>query len=751
MKKAHKGCDFRHAMNHYMACLIQKRDFTAAVKFYEDNRVELEAAAGAPAGSVLRHAAEAYASLSNYPTALKTARLAQNRVAQEGDSRDLAETFLTLGGILRDMCEFKEAEKAFRDAESIFRRQDSPEGQSRALNLLAGLFYKQSDYRNALSVLTDAVEIIRKLGDERKLAYMMGNIGRIHTFLGDFSKAEEHLQMNVDLSGELGDTSETIRAGIALGYVYIRQDRFSEAEQMLDKADRQIAALNGRRNEVISLTYRGELYYRWGRLPEAQQALDSARRLAEEITPNTTLTARVLRHLAELHLLKQEFSAARQCASKAMAIMDRAGNSVEIGALLRIKAVIAEADGNESEGREYFAQALELIRESGVRFELARTLVQAGQSNLFPDRQRLVYLFRAEEFYRRHALTAGIQEVEKIINGIDYPLTSSVADPTTGSVGRVNSNDYLTACPVIKRFLSQLPAIGRSDLPLLLTGETGVGKDHLARHYHSLVRPQAPLVAVNCASFPETLLESELFGYRRGAFTGADSDKPGLFVTANQGVLYLDEIGDMPLVLQAKLLGVLETRRVMPLGSTEEVQLDIKLVVATNNNLEEKVDRGEFRRDLFYRLSGFAFHLPALRERKEDIPLLLAHFMANSRLLKSNGPPPTELVHQFIEHNWPGNTRELLNKVRQLEVMVELVKEGDLVELSRSIFSPEREQVAQSLFERVEQLERRMIVEALLASRGNKSEAARMLGIHEATIRTKVRRYQINLEGGVVH
>ena len=222
-------------------------------------------------------------------------------------------------------------------------------------------------------------------------------------------------------------------------------------------------------------------------------------------------------------------------------------------------------------------------------------------------------------------------------------------------------------------------------------------------------------------------------------------------MAANQGVLYLDEIGDMPLVLQAKLLGVLETRRVMPLGSTEEVQLDIKLVVATNNNLEEKVDRGEFRRDLFYRLSGFAFHIPALRERKEDIPLLLAHFMKNSRLLKSNGPPSTELVHQFIEHNWPGNTRELLNKVRQLEVMVELVKEGDLVELSRSIFLPEREQVAQSLFERVEQLERRMIVEALLASRGNKSEAARMLGIHEATIRTKVRRYQINLEGGVVH
>jgi transcriptional regulator with PAS, ATPase and Fis domain len=273
----------------------------------------------------------------------------------------------------------------------------------------------------------------------------------------------------------------------------------------------------------------------------------------------------------------------------------------------------------------------------------------------------------------------------------------------------------------------------------------------MARYYHSLVRPDSPFVTVNCASLPETLLESELFGYHRGAFTGADTDKQGLFVVADRGILYLDEIGDMPLSLQAKLLGVLETRRLIPLGSTEEILLDIKLVVATNKDLEEMVECGAFRRDLYYRLSGLTFQIPALRSRKEDIPVLLRHFMERSHLLNNSDPIPTELIRQFVEYDWPGNTRELRNKVKRLEVMAELVAEGDLVELSRSIFSTEMPQDKRSLFDRVEQFERKMIVEALLAALGNKSKAARILGIHEATVRTKMKRYHICVEGGVAH
>jgi two-component system NtrC family response regulator len=295
-----------------------------------------------------------------------------------------------------------------------------------------------------------------------------------------------------------------------------------------------------------------------------------------------------------------------------------------------------------------------------------------------------------------------------------------------------------------------LPLLTRSDLPVLITGETGVGKDHLARHYHALVRPDGPYVAINCASVPETLLESELFGYQRGAFTGADQNKKGLFEAANRGVFLLDEIGDMPLSLQAKLLGVLESRKVTPLGSTRLVEVDIILVAATNRNLEQMVEQGTFRRDLYYRLSGITFHLPPLRERKEDIPLLLEHFMRKRGLLKPGQKPSPELIQQFLAHDWQGNIRELDNMVNRLEVLSQSVADGRLHEVAQSILAPEQSADGSAgLFERVEQFERKLITDALLAAGGNKSGAARILGIHEATVRTKLKRYGISLEGAL--
>jgi DNA-binding NtrC family response regulator/tetratricopeptide (TPR) repeat protein len=750
-KEATNRNDFCRAMDHYMASLIQKRDFATVVKYYEDNRSELEAADGALAGSVHHRAVMAYSALSKYPAALKTARVAQHLIAEQADSLLLAELFLTLGWVLRNMDEWKEAEKCFRDAESIFRRKDCPEGQSRALNLLAGLFFRRGDYKSSLAPLMEAIDLVRKLNDRKKLAYMMGNLGRVFTFSGDFKEAKRYLEFNIDLSTKLSDWKEVTRAQIALGYVYIQQAEFGKAEQSLDDTYRQSVAVDNPRNQAFCLCYLGELFYRTGRFREAAETLERALALTKELTPNTTLAGRVMRHLAELQIRLENYSAAQRFVAKAMAVMRKVSNKIENGALWKIKAIVAEANGQEAEGRESFVKAIDILRETGVQFEEAEALIAAGTSNLFTERQRLTYLFRAEEFYRRSGLSVKLQQIERIINSIDYPpvvragtASSQVASPPDGT-------GFLTGCPTIKRFKAQLPIIGRSDLPLLLTGETGVGKDHMARYYYSLVRPDSPFMVVNCASLPETLLESELFGYRRGAFTGADTDKQGLFVAANGGILYLDEIGDMPLSLQAKLLGVLETRCLIPLGSTEEILLDIKLVVATNKDLEEMVERGAFRRDLYYRLSGLTFHIPPLRNRKEDIPVLLRHFMEQSHLLDNNDPIPTELTHQFVEYDWPGNTRELRNMVKRLEVMAELMAEGDLVELSRSIFSTKMLQDRRSLFDRVEQFERKMIVEALLMARGNKSKAARILGIHEATIRTKMKRYHINVEGGIAH
>jgi DNA-binding NtrC family response regulator/tetratricopeptide (TPR) repeat protein len=738
---------FPEAAIHFIESLASRREYAAVVNYYEKNRSEIEGLGGAKTAICLRLIALAYASLNNHSAALKTARMAQKKASEENDNILLGEIFVTVAGSLVQLGEFKEAEKAYRDAESIFRRNDNLEGQSRALNLLSGLFFKRNDFQNSMAALTEALVIARKLNDTKKIAYMMGNLGRINTFLGDFDDAIKHLQINIDLSTELADWLEVGRAYLSLAYVRIQTGDFENAEQNLAWGYVHIAAENSQRDIVIYLTYLGELYRRSGRLDQADESLRKALQMAEDMAPNSFLHGRAMRQLAELQVCRKNYTSASRMAARAMVMMQQFENTIEMGALIKLKAIVADAKNDVEQCHKLFNKSLEILGEASVRFEKTDALVAAGKCRSFTNRQRLIYLFRAEEYFTRHRISTRLEEVGVLIGELGEGRPDSNGIHRTAGSELVCEYEFRTESPEIKQFLKQLSVIGRTDLPILLMGETGVGKDHLARYYHSLVRPGSPFIAINCASVPETLLESELFGHKRGAFTGAENDKPGLFVAANGGVLFLDEIGDMPLSLQAKLLGVLEHKKLTPLGSTKEVELDIKLVAASNRDLDVMVEQGRFRRDLFFRLSGMSFCIPSLRDRKEDIPMLLNQFLKDSSLLKEGQQVPTEMLKQFLEYDWPGNVRELQNKVRKLEVMAKLVAEGDIVELSRSLLSDEYESKDSSLTERVEEFERQLILEALLAAKGNKSHAARMLGIHEATVRTKLKRYGISLAG----
>jgi DNA-binding NtrC family response regulator/uncharacterized protein HemY len=736
---------FPEPVLHYLESLVNRREYAAVVNYYENNRSEIEGLGGAKTAKSLRLVATAYAFLNNHPASLKSARLAQKIASEESDSILLGEIFIVLAGSLVQLGEYREAEKAYRDAESIFRRNDNQEGQCRALNLLSGLFFKRNDFQNSMETLTEALLIARKLNDTKKIAYMMGNLGRISTFLGNFDDAQKHLRLNVELSSELNDWLEVGRALLSLAYVQIQCGDFDNAEKNLSDAYVHIEAENSSKDEVICLTYLGELHRRRGRCEDSEAALRKGLLISEAINPESVLCGRVLRQLAELYVIKGNFTAAARVSARSMAIMQTVENSVEIGALLKLKALIADAKGDSEQCQKLFNKSFEIIAESGVRFEKADALLAAGKCRSFSNRRRLIYLFRAEEYFTRNHITPGTDETGSLIAKLDDSDSLPAASGKFADFECEPNKGYLTECTEIKRFLGQLPVIGRMDLPILLLGETGVGKDHLARHYHDLVRPGSPFIAINCASVPETLLESELFGHKRGAFTGADHDKPGLFEAANSGVLFLDEIGDMPLSLQAKLLGVLERKKLMPLGTTKEVDLDIKLVAASNRDLAKMVEEGRFRRDLYFRLSGMSFTIPPLRNRKEDIPVLLGHFLKGTSLLKSDEPIPSDMLKQFLEYNWPGNVRELQNKVKKLEVMAQMVAAGDIVELSRSVLSETSESKDGSLTNKVEEFERQLILEALLAAKGNKSHAARMLGIHEATVRTKLKRYGISL------
>jgi DNA-binding NtrC family response regulator len=285
--------------------------------------------------------------------------------------------------------------------------------------------------------------------------------------------------------------------------------------------------------------------------------------------------------------------------------------------------------------------------------------------------------------------------------------------------------------------------IANTTSSVLIQGESGSGKELIAKaiHYGS-VRADQPFIAINCAALPESLLESELFGYVKGAFTGAHASKTGLFKAADGGTLFLDEISEMPPSLQVKLLRALQEREFIPLGTTKSVTFDARLIAATNRNLEEEISSHRFREDLYYRLSVFNMVLPPLRERREDIPLLVRFFV--EKYCRSLSLPPKvvsdEAMQAMINYEWRGNVRELQNAIeRSVTLSDEVIELGHLPQKVREATPVTNDLTGRTL--PLEELERRYILETLNRVHDDKNQAAALLGIDLSTLYRKLKRY----------
>jgi len=304
----------------------------------------------------------------------------------------------------------------------------------------------------------------------------------------------------------------------------------------------------------------------------------------------------------------------------------------------------------------------------------------------------------------------------------------------------------------MQEIFNLIEKIAPTDATVLICGESGTGKELVAKaiHYKSL-RRNNKFVSINCGALPENLLESELFGHVKGSFTGAYSDKRGLFEVANKGTILLDEIGEMSPMTQVKLLRALQERKIRRVGGVEEIEIDVRIIAATNQNLKEKIKKGEFREDLFYRLNVISITIPPLRERKEDIPLLVEHFIEkySKQFQKDKKKVSPEVMKVFQDYHWPGNIRELENVIERAMALAQ----GDKItidDIPKEIIYPATVEMPITIPEEgfnlnshLEELSRRYIEYALIKADRNIKRAAELLGISYRSLRHYINKYQI--------
>ncbi|SDB81042.1 Transcriptional regulator of acetoin/glycerol metabolism [Williamwhitmania taraxaci] len=337
-----------------------------------------------------------------------------------------------------------------------------------------------------------------------------------------------------------------------------------------------------------------------------------------------------------------------------------------------------------------------------------------------------------------------------IITYREFKRVYSVISKFSGMKARYTFEEMIFNSDTMRRVVDYAKAIANSPSTVLILGESGTGKEVLAQAIHSAsTRSKASFVAVNCGAIPSTLMESELFGYEDGAFTGARrGGKPGKFELANDGTIFLDEIGEMPIDMQVKLLRAIQEGKITRVGGEKEIPVDVRIIAATNRNLKNEVDEGRFRMDLYYRLSVIPITLPPLKDRKEDIPLLIKYFL-NTKALKLKKSVPevsNELYQKLLRHPWPGNIRELENFIEKLVNFDGNAEVADLAgtfspRLSESTLGPQAPTAKP--IRSLEQMEKEAIANALTALKGNISHIAKALGVSRNTLYLKMKKYEL--------
>jgi len=729
--------------------------------------------------------------LGRYYEALKQGKKAFELLKTTPDNKKIAQLQFTLGAIYVALGDFEHAESELRDVIATYRRIDDKHGIITAYNKLANICFVESNFDKAIEYINRCINYCDESGDETTKAKLAANLGRIYIRIGKWQSAQESLLLAIKVFEEKSDELYLCQAVLSLGYACYLRREFKKAKKYYEKALKLIYDNNYMREMAIYYEYYGELAFAQGNYFLAKDHCKNGIKIGEEIAPAGDIVSQTYRLLADVQIAEREYDEALSSCEKALKVAESLGEKIEIGAIHRAFGQIYTAKKEKEKAKENFEKSISILEQIGARFELGKAYLEAGKSTCFDFFDRVQYLGRAKDIFKE--LDSGYHEglVQRAISELFFEheeyekallflndaekmfkelkeekeLSSvlsfrRILEKASGKFesaidvkSRYTFSDIITHDQKMQKIIEEAKMVKDSELTILLEGETGTGKDLLAKtiHYESK-RKNKKFVVAQCSAIPETLLENALFGHIKGAYTGANESSVGLFEEAAGGTLYLDEIAEIPLSTQVKLLRAIEEKEITRIGETKPRKINVRIISSTSRDLTERVSKGLFRQDLYFRLNALSFKLPPLREREEDILLLMRYFLKENGLSEDVLSPGSkfgktlddpEFIERVLEYDWPGNIRELKHEIERLTILA-LMNDGinlDLVKERINKLSDKKEKL--SLFDKVAEFEKKKIVEALERSEGIKSRTAKILGIPEATLWNKLKKYKI--------
>lgn len=687
-----------------------------------------------------------------YETCLKHCLIALPLIESFGAEKEKAKALRIAGLAHYRLGNLNECRRNFEESLDISRHCGDVEGSGKSYSNLGLLFTCRGEWARARECLAQALEIAGSSGNIVQIAIRSYNMGCLERKSGRWDVAEEYLNKSLDLFRSVEHPAGVSWALSELGILFSQKGELEMAVDYLVGARDYVRGLGLHREEFFAVVALSRALVDIGRWEEALEPIEEAIAHISSHAPEGDLACEARAVYAECLAAAGRTVDAREEALRATELAQKLTGRYEEGAAYRALGVVSEG----AVATRAFERSLKTLRELGDDFEIALTLSGFGRhlgtegETAVEARRARSYLLEAHAIFDRLGATKLAEALEEELAGLESreglfvrrrrTWKSSCCEPELEDTqNELESLGFVTRN---KAILKQVAKWGHTNVRMLVYGETGTGKERITEAIHNMsARKSKPYVVVDCAGLAESLAESELFGHVKGAFTNAIIDKPGLFEAADGGTILLDEVGELSATIQAKLLRVLQEGEVRRVGSTRPRKIDVRVIAATNRNLEEEVGKGTFRRDLYFRLKGALIELPLLRERPEDIPALVEYFVRMHETTSGRTYLLSDEVLEALSSNdWEGNVRELRTEI---ELLLESSADG-MVEFEHL---PKRLRAKPRLVERVEvpgsDRNAAVVDETLWALRrhnGNRTLAARELGISRQALHKRLKK-----------